>query len=80
MPMMMGMNFWWVFPLAGIALVAFAGVVGAHRLSASAKRPSLSQPDRDPLSIARERYARGEISQKDFDQLVEALVHTEPSQ
>ncbi len=79
MPMMMGMSSWWVFPLMGMSPVAIVVLLGAYRILVGPKQPSSNQPDRDPLSIARERYARGEISQRDFDQLVENLVRTEPS-
>lgn len=34
----------------------------------------------DPLAIARERYAQGLISQKEFDTLVEGLLKTEREQ
>ncbi len=78
MPMMMGMNSWWILALMGMPFVAVVALVGAYPLFAHTKRPSLNQREREPLSIVRERYARGEISHKELDQLVETIVRREP--
>ncbi|MCY0900181.1 MAG: SHOCT domain-containing protein [Firmicutes bacterium] len=91
MPVMLGFG-WWV-PLCGLAAMVFVGwlVIGRMRwfLGPTARtpdncgmgpRPSALQPKpprEDPLAIARERYAKGLISQEEFDAIVERLVKTE---
>jgi len=68
-----GMGWWMVF--GGIWMVIFWGglialiVWGITKLS----RRNGSLPKHDPLDIARERYARGEISRKEFEQLKKDL-------
>ena len=68
-----GMGWWMVF--GGAWMILFWGglialvVWGVSRLS----RRSDSRPERDSLAIAKERYARGELSKKEFEQLKKDL-------
>ena len=68
-----GMGWWMVF--GGVWMILFWGglialvVWGVSRLS----RRSDSRPERDSLAIAKERYARGELSKKEFEQLKKDL-------
>lgn len=77
MPMMIGFGWWPIVPLFAMGLMAFLGwnifvrMVGpGHKAPREELRP-------DPLAIARERFAKGLISQKEFDQTVERLLRTE---
>jgi len=68
-----GMGWWMVF--GGAWVVIFWGglialiVWGISRLSRRNDSPS----KRDPLNIAKERYAKGEISKEEFEQLKKDL-------
>ena len=68
-----GMGWWMVF--GGIWMTLFWGaVIGlvvwlVIRLSRRAGRSDRSDGRRTPLDIARERYARGEISREEFEQI-----------
>lgn len=81
MPMMMGVfgvGWWWVFPLAGLVMMAgMLGVVVPRILRQSSHRGNEPPPPRDPLVLARERYAEGRISKSELDDLVQALLKTE---
>ena len=68
---------WWPFAGAGwmiIWMVVFWGglialiVWGARKLARGG-----STQKRSPLEIAKERYARGEISREEFEQIKKAL-------
>lgn len=64
-----GMGFGFIFMILFWALVA-AGIVAVIRWAmrssdAAERRP----PDKTPLEIVRERYARGEIARQEFEQL-----------
>ena len=68
-----GMGWWMVF--GGVWMVIFWGGIialviwGITKLS----RRNGSLPKHDPLDIAKERYAKGEISKKEFEQLKKDL-------
>ncbi|MFC1958206.1 SHOCT domain-containing protein [Chloroflexota bacterium] len=68
-----GMGWWMAF--GSIWMVIFWGglialiVWGITRMS----RQEGSTPKHDPLNVAKERYARGEITRKDFNQLKKDL-------
>ena len=68
-----GMGWWWVF--GGLWVVAFWGglialiVWGIKKLTERGGTPS----KRDPLDVAKERYARGEISREEFEQMKQDL-------
>ncbi|HTY81517.1 MAG TPA: SHOCT domain-containing protein [Dehalococcoidales bacterium] len=75
---MMWWNFHgWGFGLMGLLMMIFWGgiiwliVWGISRLTRHEARRHYS--DRDPLDIVRERYARGEITKEQFDQLKKDL-------
>jgi len=65
--MIFGGGFFFLFWVAIIALVIWAWTKLAGE---SRGQPS---PRRDPLDIAKERYARGEISKEEFEQLKKDL-------
>ena len=71
--MPMGMGWWWVF--GGFWMLIFWGglialiVWGITKLT----RRGDSVPKHDPLEIAKERYAKGEISREEFEQLKKDL-------
>ena len=68
-----GMGWWMAF--GGLWMVVFWGglialiVWGIKKLT---ERGS-SAPKHDPLDVAKERYAKGEISKEEFDQLKKDL-------
>jgi len=68
-----GMGWWMVF--GGVWMVIFWGGLIALTVWGITKlnRRNGSPPRHDPLDIARERYARGEISKKEFEQLKKDL-------
>ena len=71
MPLGMG---WWMM-LGGLWMVVFWGglialiVWGITKLS----RRNGSTPKHDPLDVAKERYAKGEISKEEFEQIKKDL-------
>ena len=76
-----GMGWWMVFGMAW--MVVFWGVIvalvvwGVKRLTERGRsRPSNSEKP-NPLDIAKERYARGEISKEEFDQIKNDLLASE---
>ncbi len=68
-----GMGWWMVF--GGVGMVIFWGGLVALTIWGITKlnRQNGSSPKHDPLDIAKERYARGEISKKEFEQLKKDL-------
>jgi putative membrane protein len=66
-----GMGWWMVF--GGIIFILFWGLIiylivwGIRRFSIS--RGTGGSDQRSPLDIAKERYARGEITKEQFDQI-----------
>ncbi len=68
-----GMGWWMVF--GGVWMVIFWGGLIALTVWGITKlnRRNSSSSKHDPLDIAKERYARGEISKKEFEQLKKDL-------
>ena len=58
-----------IFWIVIVALVAW-GVIALARREGSAPG---SSPNRHPLDIARERYAKGEISKEEFEEIKKNL-------
>lgn len=68
-----GMGWWMAF--GGLWMVVFWGGLIALIVWGITKlvRREGFGPKRDPLDVAKERYARGEISRKEFEQLKKDL-------
>jgi len=68
---------WWML-FMGILMVAFWGgiialiVWGVRRLTERTGSPAAGEK-RSPMDIARERYAKGEISKEQFEQIKKDL-------
>jgi len=63
------MVFGWVWMVVVIGAVIALVVWGIRRLSEHGGAGAGSATRRDPLDIAKERYARGEITKDQFDQI-----------
>ena len=72
-----GMGWWMIF--GGIFMLLFWGVIiflvvwGVNKLREPKGSSSDTNEERSPLDIAKERYARGEISQEEFEQIKKNL-------
>ncbi len=72
-----GMGWWMVF--GGIWMIAFWVLIialivwGIRKLAGSGSSGSGTRQKRDPLDIAKERYAKGEISKQEFEQIKKDL-------
>lgn len=71
-----GMGWWMVF--GGIWMIVFwvliiALIVWGIRKIAGSGSASGTRQKREPLDIARERYAKGEISRNEFEQIKKDL-------
>ena len=72
-----GMGWWMMF--GGIWMVVFWGVVialavwGISKLTQRGGSGSSTTARDDPLDIAKERYAKGEISREEFEQIKKDL-------
>jgi putative membrane protein len=68
-----GMGWWMAF--GGIFMLLFWGVIialvvwGVSKLRGSGNSGTSPTGMRTPLDIAKERYAKGEISQEEFEQI-----------
>jgi len=74
----MGTGWWW--GLGGVLMVIFWGAIIALivwavvKLSkSSSKDGDGGEPKKDALDIAKERYAKGEISKEEFEQIKKDL-------
>lgn len=72
-----GMGWWMLFGgllwLGFLAAVIVLGVWGFRRLSDRGDSEPKTDAKRDPLEIAKERYAKGEISKEEFEQIKKDL-------
>ena len=72
-----GMGWWMLF--GGIGMLAFLAAVivltvwGIRKLSDRGDSEPKTNAKRDPLEIAKERYAKGEISKEEFEQIKKDL-------
>ena len=68
-----GMGWWMLFGgllwLGFLAAVIVLAVWGFRRLSDRGDSEPKTDAKRDPLEIAKERYAKGEISKEEFEQI-----------
>ena len=69
-----GMGWWMIF--GGLLMLVFWGGLIALIVWGIVKfgRRNGSAPKRDPLEIVKERYAKGEISKDEFEQIKEGLA------
>ena len=73
-----GMGWWMMF--GGILMLLFWGLIialvvwGMKRLTERGSSGSTTPEKHDPLDIAKERYARGEISREEFEQVRKDLT------
>jgi len=76
-----GMGWWMVFGM--VWMVVFWGVIvalvvwGIKRLTERGRSGPRNSERRDVLDIVKERYARGEISKEEFDQIKKDLSPSE---
>ena len=72
--MPIGMGWGWLF--GGLWMVIFWGGLIAVSVWGISKltRRNDSSPKESPLDLAKERYAKGEITRKEFDQLKKDLA------
>ena len=66
-----GMLFGWVFWLA-----LLVGVIWLMVYLADSKRRSKGRESSEPMKILRERFARGEINRKEFDERRKTLANS----
>ncbi len=72
-----GMGWWMLF--GGIWMLVFWGAIiafvvwGVKKLTDRAGSGSSTASKRDPMETARERYARGEISKEEFEEIRRTL-------
>jgi putative membrane protein len=64
-----GMAWWMLFGTLFELLVVVAGVVLVAHLLATPRADGIPRGSDDPLEIAKRRYASGDISRDQFDQL-----------
>ena len=71
--MPIGMGWWMAF--GGLWMLIFWGALIALIVWGIAKLSGRGEttPKRDPLDVAKERYAKGEISREEFEQLKKDL-------
>lgn len=71
--MPIGMGWWMAF--GGLWMLVFWGALIALIVWGIAKLSGRGEttPKRDPLDVAKERYAKGEISREEFEQLKKDL-------
>jgi len=66
--------------IAVISTVVYYGILGAGVKSLWGVNKALSstESEQDPLDVLRDRYARGELSDEEFERKTERLMDTEP--
>ncbi len=77
-PTFMEMFYWAILPALAQALAVFLGVflsllLVSKKISAKVQDGSATR-DKDALEIVRERYARGEISRREYEQMWQDLA------
>lgn len=63
-----GMWFGWIFWLAILAIIIWIGVTVTRNLQKSGSTQDPTQTE-SPLDILKKRYAKGEISREEFEQM-----------
>lgn len=76
-PVIMGWDWDWIFPLVGMGMIISVGWALVTRGVNGHRKDSSSRPSWDPLALARERYAQGLIAKSEFERLVADLLDTE---
>ena len=60
--------FGWIWMIGGLLVMIGVVVLIVWAISAMSRGGASREPEPRPLDILRERYARGEITQQEFDQ------------
>lgn len=60
-----------VFGLGGVA-------IGLDAIPGESSSKTADETERDPLSVLRKRYARGELTDGEFERRLDRLLETEP--
>jgi putative membrane protein len=66
----MGLGFIFMLLFWGLVILGIAALI---RWLMSQSSPSRSSPDKSPLEIVQERYARGEIDREEYEQKMRDL-------
>ena len=65
---MMG-NFGWIGYIIGIIILIIIGLAVVYAIKLFLKNNDIKQDSESPIDILKKRYARGEISKKDYEQM-----------
>jgi len=66
--------FWWIFMILWLALI-IAGITALTKWFISRSRGTREHRDKSASEILRERYARGEIDRKEFEEKKKDLIY-----
>jgi uncharacterized membrane protein len=69
--------FWWVWVVGFVVVLPLVDLVVEPAVKRMVERGGSGGDDRDALDRLRERYARGELTDAEFERKVERLVATE---